>query len=131
MDTTELHVRLGQIGKIRQIGLFARGGIHIVYLCKSVNNYIKKFLVISLFFRCHSEHATGPPSDGRDGVEADSAPHHHSARNLPPATRKPLHLEKRVPGRHGEVRSEWEVGEGLGWGKGELFHIMSFISTRS
>lgn len=53
--------------------------------------------------RCHSKHAASSITNGRDGVEANPAPHHHCPRNLPAASRKSLHLEKRVPGRDGEV----------------------------
>lgn len=60
--------------------------------------------------RCHSKHAASSVTNGRDGVEANPAPHHHGPRNLPAASRKSLHLEKRVPGRDGEVSG----GEGGG-----------------
>lgn len=47
-------------------------------------------------------------------MEADPAPDRHGARNLPPASRKPLHLAKRVSGRHGEVRPVADAQAG-GW----------------
>lgn len=58
--------------------------------------------------RCHPEYAAGAIAHGGDGVEADPAPDRHSPWNLPAASRKPLHLEKRVFGRDGEV--SWEGG---------------------
>lgn len=87
---------------------------------------MKKIPGLSFDFRSHSEHAASPTSNGRDGVEADSASHHHGARNFSPATRKSLHLEKRVPGSHGEVRSEWEGNRG-DWRRG----LATFISIEA
>lgn len=36
-------------------------------------------------------------------MEADAAPRHHRARDLPAASRKSLHVEERVSGSDGEV----------------------------
>lgn len=76
-------------------------------------------------------------------MEADPAPDRHGARNLPPASRKPLHLAKRVSGRHGEVsrgrqaggRMGVWVGVGSGFWAGEgrmsTFHNLSYFHTDS
>lgn len=47
-------------------------------------------------------------------MEADPAPDRHGAWNLPPASRKPLHLAKRVSGRHGEVSRGRRAGRQAG-----------------
>lgn len=79
--------------------------------------------------RCYTKYAASSVTNGRNGVEANPAPHHHCPWNLPAASRKSLHLEKRVPGCDGEVR-----GVGLGVlliTNGSLLHNTSFISSWS
>lgn len=69
--------------------------------------------------RCHSKHAASSVTYGGNGVEANPTSHHHCPRNLPLASRKSLHLEKRVPGRDGEVGSTLKIING------SLFHNFS------
>lgn len=93
----------------------------------------------ALILRCHSQHEASSITYGGDGVEANPAAPHHHPWYLPAASRKSLHLEKRVPGCDGEVSEGVRGWGGEGEGKrrglkiinGSLFRNLSLISTWS